>query len=91
MTIRVKPLGKRPDYFGGEFEAAEIRHEPHEGMTWPSGPLFPEGHIYQGLDGKPYEVVVPRTVEEARSSVIGDVRYDHVYLCRPADPKDGVR
>lgn len=88
MTIKIKPLGKRPDYFDGEFEATEIRHEPDLNKTWPSGPVFPEGHIFQSKEGVPYEVIVPRTVEE-KAPVTG-IRYVHVYLCRPADPKDAV-
>lgn len=88
MTIKIRPLGKRPDYFNGEFEATEIRHEPDGWDTWPTGPVFPEGHIFQDKDGNAYEIVVPRTVQEPRPA--HSVRYVHVYLCRPADPKDAV-
>lgn len=90
MTIKIRPLGKRPDYFDGQFEATEIRHEPNGWDTWPTGPVFPEGHIFQTKEGTPYEVVVPRTVEEEPTGMAGHVRYVHVYTCRPADPKDAA-
>lgn len=90
MSITIKPLGKRPDYFDGEFEATEIRHEPTGWDTWPTGPVFPEGHIFQDRSGNAYEVIVPRTVEEEPSGMAGHVRYVHVYTCRPADPKDAA-
>jgi len=89
VTIRIKPLGKRPEYFGdGQYDAFEIRHEPYDGDQWPTGPVFPEGHIFRHVDGFEYEVIIPRTVEERRSAVAGDVRYVHQYICRPADKKD---
>lgn len=91
MTIKIKPLGKRPDYFDGEFEATEIRHEPSGWDVWPTGPVLPEGHIFQDKDGAVYEVVVPRTVQVQPSAMAGHIQYVHVYLCRPADPKDMVR
>jgi hypothetical protein len=90
VSITIKPLGKRPDYFGGEFEATEIRHEPTGWDTWPTGPVFPEGHIFQDKDGNVYEVVVPRTVQEQRMGDPSSVRYIHVYTCRPADPRDAA-
>lgn len=88
MTIRINQLGRRPDYFDGEFEATEIRHEPNDWDMWPTGPLFPEGHIFQDADGNAYEIIVPRTVQENRPA--RGLRYVHVYLCRPADPRDAV-
>jgi hypothetical protein len=89
VTIKVNSLGMRPDPFGGEFEAIEVRHEPYNWDTWPTGPVFPEGHLFQAADDKVYEVVVPRTVEERMPGSV--VRYVHIYLCRTADPRDGAR
>lgn len=89
MTFTVKPLGERNEAFSkGTYEVFEITHAPFAGEMWPTGPVFPEGHILTLEDGKRYEITVPETVQKRRSAIHGDYAYVHRYVCRYADPKD---
>lgn len=85
--LDVKHVGGRTHpVTGDQYNAFEITERPTNGRSpWPSGPLFPVGHILFTRDGKAYEVVSSRTIEdEARYS--GYLTYIHSYLCREADP-----
>lgn len=85
----VTPLGKRPDYLGkGQYDAFEIRHEAAEGETWPAGPVFPEGHLFEDENGIVYEIVVPKTIRRLSRDGYGRHQFTHQYICRLADEKD---
>lgn len=85
----VTSLGKRPEYLGnGQYDAFEILHEAADGDAWPTGPVFPEGHLFEDEDGSVYEVVVPKTIRRRTRDNYTGYTFTHQYICRPADKRD---
>jgi len=86
--LEVKHVGGRTHpVTGDQYNAFEIvRKSTSSRDPWPSGPIFPVGHTLFTRDGKAYEVVASRTIEE-RGQYASYLTYTHSYLCREADPR----
>lgn len=85
--FEIKHIGGRPHpVTGDQYNAFEVTQKSNTTRSaWPDGPLFPVGHTLFTEDGKAYEIVASRTVQE-RDRYSQYLAYVHSYLCREADP-----